>query len=97
MDDFKAFYQSLTPEGRSDFANKTGTTLGYLQQLAYGGKRIELGLADVLVAASGGLLSLDRLNLTPRAEFQRTARVRKPGRAKRIKPQAAQANQTEGV
>lgn len=73
--DFKTFYSSLSTQERADFAEKVGTTTGYCNQLVYGDKRLELGLADAMVAVSGGRLSLAELNLTDRAAFQE--RVRK--------------------
>lgn len=72
--DFKTFYQGLTPDQRQTLASKVGTSVGYCHQIAYGTKRIELGLADAIVAASQGDLTLDDLPLTERAQFQRDAR-----------------------
>lgn len=72
--DFKTFYQGLEPAQRQSFAERVGTSVGYCHQIAYGTKRIELGLADAMVAASAEALSLDDLPLTARAQFQRVAR-----------------------
>jgi len=72
--DFKTFYQRLTIDKRQEFAAKVGTTVGYCHQIAHG-KRIELGLADTIVANSDGALTLASLNLTERAEFHRQARI----------------------
>lgn len=68
--DFKTYYLGLPQLERASFAETVGTTLGYCRQLAYGEKRIELGMADVMVAVSGGVLTLDGLNLTQRAVYQ---------------------------
>lgn len=80
--DFKTFYQALPPDERSKFAASSGTTVGLLHQLAYTDKEIELGLADVMVAKSGGKLSLASLPLTDRAKFQHEARTPKRTKAK---------------
>jgi hypothetical protein len=78
--DFKTFYRQLTPDQREAFAQKVQTTVGYCHQIAYG-KRIELGLADAIVAVAptfGGVVTLGELELTDRAkaqdEIRRTAR-----------------------
>ena len=72
--DFKTYYQSLPTQEREAFAEKVGTTTGYCNQLMYGDKRIELGLADAMVAVSGGALTLAELSLTDRAVFQEQVR-----------------------
>jgi hypothetical protein len=71
---FKTYWQKLTPEARAAFAKRVGTTEGYCRQLAYGDKRIELGLADAIVAAAQPDIALKDLPLTQRAEFQVEAR-----------------------
>lgn len=72
--DFKTFYQGLPASEREAFAARVGTSVGYLHQIAYGAKNIELGLADAIVTASAKKLTYDDLPLTERAKFQRTAR-----------------------
>lgn len=72
--DFKTYWQKLTPEARSAFAKKVGTSVGYCHQIAYGAKNIELGLADAIIAAAQPTLKLDKLPLTERAKFQDDAR-----------------------
>ena len=72
--DFKTFYLGLTSEKRDEFADAASTSRGYCNQVAYAGKKIELGMADVFVAKSGGALTLDALPLTDRAMQQRAAR-----------------------
>lgn len=73
---FKTFYLSLTPAERVVFSEQAGTTTGLCHQLAYSGaKQVELGLADAMVAVSGGRLSLDDIPLTDRARFQRSVRT----------------------
>lgn len=72
--DFKTYWQTLTPEARTALANKVGTSVGYCHQIAYGAKKIELGLALAIVAAAGQKLTLDDLPLTDRAKFQNEAR-----------------------
>ena len=71
--DFKTFYFSLPIPRRTEFAEEIGTTTGYCHQIAYG-KRIELGIADVIVNASAGQIKLHELPLTDRAIFQSKAR-----------------------
>lgn len=73
--DFKTYYLRLTPAEREDFAQKAGTTTGYCNQLAYAHKQMELGMADVFVAVSGGALTLEALPLTERAERQMVLRA----------------------
>jgi hypothetical protein len=70
--DFKTYWQGLEAAARETFAKDVGTSVGYCHQIAYGGKRIELGLADAIVAHTG--LTLDDLPLTDRAIFQQRAR-----------------------
>lgn len=72
--DFRTFYLGLDTHEREQFAKRCGTTRGYCNQVAYADKRIELGLADVFVAVSGGRLSLEGLPLTDRAHAQRAIR-----------------------
>ncbi len=71
---FRAFFREMPPLDRAEFAARAGSTVGYLDQVAYGNKQIELGLADVLVALSGGELTLDDVPLTDRAKRQRAVR-----------------------
>lgn len=74
--DFRTFYRALTPEQRSDFAARVHTTTGYCHQITCG-KRIELGLADAIVAvapAFGAAVSLEELPLTDRARAQHRVR-----------------------
>jgi hypothetical protein len=67
--DFRTFYRQLTPDQREAFAAKVHTTVGYCHQIACG-KRIELGLADAIVAVSAGAVTLGEINLTDRAKAQ---------------------------
>lgn len=67
--DFKTFYRQLGQTEREAFAQKVHTTVGYCHQIACG-KRIELGLADSIVAVSEGQVTLAELNLTDRARLQ---------------------------
>lgn len=73
MEKFKTHYLGLKTSERDELAQQAGTTRGTLNQIIYGGKRIELGLADCLVALCPGL-GLDDLPLTDRAAQQRTVR-----------------------
>jgi hypothetical protein len=80
--DFKTFYRHLPPEKREAFAQEVHTTVGYCHQIACGTKRIELGLADAIVAVApryGGELTLGDLELTDRARLQ--DEVRRTGAA----------------
>lgn len=72
--DFKTHYQSLPVSEREAFAKKLGTTVGYCNQLVHGGKSIELGLADAIVAVTGGVVTLAELPLTQRARYQNVVR-----------------------
>jgi hypothetical protein len=72
--DFKTYYLKLVPEEREKFAKKIGSSTGYCQQIAYGTKRLELGLADAIVAAAQPDITLADLPLTERAKFQNQAR-----------------------
>ena len=74
MNPFKLFFCELDRRGRAEFAERCGTTPGLLSKLVYGGGKVELGLADVMVALGGGRFSLDALPLTERARFQNEAR-----------------------
>ena len=72
--DFKTFFLGLTPDERLIYAERVASTVGYLNQVAYGHKRIELGAADVLVAVSNGAVTLADLPLTDRALQQHAIR-----------------------
>lgn len=75
--DFRTFYRQLSPEQRDAFAQKVHTTVGYCHQIACGTKRIELGLADAIVAvapAFGASITLDEIELTERARLQDAVR-----------------------
>lgn len=73
MEKFKTHYLGLSVNERESLALQAGTTRGTLNQIIYGGKRIELGLADCLVALCAGIC-LDDLPLTDRAAQQRSVR-----------------------
>lgn len=64
----------MPPPERQAFADKVNTTVGFLNQLAYGHKKLELGFADVLVHVADGALTLDELPLTDRALEQHRIR-----------------------
>ena len=68
--DFKNYYLKLSTTERDLFVEKASTSRGYCNQIAYANKQIELGMADVFVALSGGNLTLDELPLTDRAKQQ---------------------------
>lgn len=68
--DFRAFYFALDADKRKDFADRAGSTVGYLTLVAYRKKQIELGLADVLVKLADGAVTLRELPLTDRALLQ---------------------------
>jgi hypothetical protein len=70
---FKAHYLGLPIADRDALADRAGTTRGMLNQVVYGGKEIELGLADCLVALCPGI-TLDDLPLTDRAKKQHQVR-----------------------
>jgi hypothetical protein len=72
--DFKTYWQGLKVPERDALAQNIGTSIGYCHQIAYGGKRVELGLADAIVMHTDGIVTLDDLPLTGRAVFQRAAR-----------------------
>lgn len=74
MSNLKTFIQSMPAKEREQFAARAGTTVGTLNQMLYGGKRVELGFADALVAVACGSLKLDDLPLTDRAAQQRAIR-----------------------
>lgn len=77
---FRNHYLGLSVAAREALASSAGTTCGTLNQVVYAGKRVELGLADCLVALSPGL-SLDDMPLTDRARQQREVRERPPFQA----------------
>lgn len=75
---FRTYFLALDAETRKAYADSAGSTVGYLTQVAYGNKQLELGFADVLVAVAGGKLELDDLPLTERAQAQRAIRTNPP-------------------
>jgi hypothetical protein len=72
--DFRTFFLGLPKDAREAFASEAATTAAYLAQVAYGNKRVELGLADVLCACSGWVVTLDGIPLTENAIRQRFIR-----------------------
>lgn len=76
--DFKNFYFGMPPTERGEFAHAAKTSTGYLNQVAYGNKKLSLGMADVLVNLSKGILTLDELPLADRAMQQRITRSQQP-------------------
>ncbi|KQP02483.1 hypothetical protein [Pseudorhodoferax sp. Leaf265] len=88
MDNLKTRILGMKTEERDQLASSAGTTRGLLNQIAFGGKQIELGLADCFVALLPGL-TLDGIPLTERA--RRQAKVR--ASAKRRRPAVAEAEQ----
>ncbi|MCY1246085.1 hypothetical protein D9M72_592870 [compost metagenome] len=73
MERFKTYFLGLPVNERESLALQAGTTRGTLNQVVYGGKLIEIGLADCLVALCDGI-SLDDLPLTDRARRQHQVR-----------------------
>lgn len=73
MENLKVRILAMTPGERDALATAAGTTRGLLNQIAYGGKQIELGLADCFAALIPGL-RVEAMPLTERA--RRQARVR---------------------
>lgn len=71
---FRTYFFALDQEQRASFAERAGSSAGYLTQVAYGNKSVELGLADVLVAVSNGALKLSDIPLTLRAMQQHGVR-----------------------
>jgi hypothetical protein len=94
MDKFKTHYLKLPVNERESLAQQAGTTRGTLNQVVYGGKQIELGLADCLVALCAGI-DLDDLPLTERAQRQRVVRegVSAEAAPERITPEPTTAGQ----
>ncbi len=81
--EFKTFFFGLPPDAREDFAKRANTSKAYCLQVAYGNKRLELGMADVFAAVSGGAVGLTELPLTDRAAIQKATReTPEPGSAK---------------
>ncbi|WP_322470269.1 hypothetical protein SOM08_06085 [Hydrogenophaga sp. SNF1] len=76
--DFKTFYTSKPVNERESFAQQAGTTRGHCNQIAFAGRKVDLGMADVFVALSGGALTIDDIPLTDRANAQRAIREGAP-------------------
>ena len=83
---FKHFYLKKSKAEREAYAAAVRSTPGYLAQVAYGHKSIELGLADVLVATGAGHFEMADLPLTERARHQ--AELRKPAGVAAQTPEA---------
>lgn len=94
MQRFRTHYLALSVAQRQDLAAAAGTTTGTLNQVVYAGKRIELGLADCLVALCPGL-ELGDMPLTDRALQQRKVREAPPVAASQGAPTAALAAPAE--
>ncbi len=78
---FKEFFFALDADQRAAYALKAGSSAQMLQQVAYGHKSVELGFADVLVALSGGKLTVEDVPLTERAARQHAIRRRPKAKA----------------
>lgn len=78
MQDFRTYFLGLTADEREAFADRVKASPGTLTQVAYGHRRVELGLADVICAQSGHVVTLDGLPLTEKAKQQR--RLREPSK-----------------
>lgn len=72
---FKDFFFGLPHPERVKYAESADTSVAMLQQVAYGNKRVELGFADVMVAVSGGRLTLAQIPMTDRAAAQHAIRT----------------------
>lgn len=72
--DFKTYFFGLPVAEREAFAAKAHSSRGFLNQVAYRNKAIELGFADAICALSGGQVGLDDLLLTENAQRQRAIR-----------------------
>ena len=59
--DVKTFLKTQGETVIVDVAEKAGTTVGYLRQIVYGHRRVSTSLAQRLVKASNGLLTLHEL------------------------------------
>lgn len=76
--DFRTFFFDLPPADRDVFAKRAGTSRGLLTQVAYQNKRVELGLADVVVKLANGAVGLNDMPLTDNAKRQRAIREGAP-------------------
>jgi hypothetical protein len=68
--DFAAYYETLTPAEKREIAATLETSALYLSHIARGRKRLSLGMALAIVAASGSVIKADDLPLTERARAQ---------------------------
>lgn len=71
---FRTYFLGLDVAQRTAYADRVGSSVGYLTQVAYGNKKVELGFADVLIAVAVGQLTLGDLPLTDRALEQHERR-----------------------
>jgi hypothetical protein len=78
--DFRTFWIGLGLAERASLAAAAGSTVSYCEQIARGTKQISLGLAEALVAQSGGALQLEDMPLSVRARNQLHARAAVQGR-----------------
>jgi len=72
--DLKAFLAHLPAPLRKDFATRAECSYQTLVKVANGSKQVGLGFADVIVALSGGKVTLDELPLADRAKRQHAIR-----------------------
>lgn len=77
---FKTHFLSLGVPEREELAAKAGTTRGTLNQVAYAGKRLELGLGMCLAKLCG--LPIEAIPLTDRARQQHQMLIAKPRKTK---------------
>lgn len=91
---FKNFFLAMRVPERCAYAATCSTTYNYLKMVAYGGKTVDLGMADVLVAVAKGKISLDDIPLSDKAKRFRALRE-KHGRGWRVRPSTAAVQSAE--
>lgn len=68
--DFPTYYLALPAAAKRDLALVLQTSVGYLDHVAHGRKRLSLGMALALAAALGGKIRTEDLPLADRAREQ---------------------------
>jgi len=68
--DFPTYYLNLPAAAKRDLALVLQTSVGYLDHVAHGRKRLSLGMALALAVASEGKVRTEDLPLADRAQAQ---------------------------
>lgn len=90
METLRAYLGTLTPDEQSAYAQRAGTTIGYLRKAMSVGQRFDGALARLLDEESGGEVRRSDLrpDIWPEGESSRPVRIDTPEAAAAVLPAA---------